>query len=447
MLRLMLVFVWSCAASVATATDSAAMAELEESLKQRVARNPQDASAWRMLGQCRLEQGDWSGALDALKTALRYDRINVSAYYGIGQAAAQLGQAAEARTALNKVLELAPDSEYAMQSLELLERLPPESEIQPVTYEIRTFDGSDLDPLIAHPGEDDDFVWNDRISVRLDLGSQYNSNVGLAPSSREITTDGLSSAQGLLSATVKWYVLDHPKLRFGPIFDSDFTLNEGQFQRYNLQSYRPGGFIEGTIDLDEFQVRPRVQYLFTHDEFDGDTFGNRHSLVASLGTVWSKAHTSTAYWSIDNNHILNDGVNPDITSQDGWSNTLGLVHDFTNRNSMFRLWRIGADLQNADTTGSTYRYFAGGVYGQHIMVLPRRVHLTLRGGFTYRDYYDFEFQPSRNTRIWRAGTELRKYFPRGFSAALVAQYDRFDSDNDQFTTERFLAGGVASWEY
>jgi hypothetical protein len=325
--------------------------------------------------------------------------------------------------------------------------LPPPSAIQPATYQIRTFDGSDLDPLIANPSEDDDFVWNDRIWIRLDVGSQYNSNVGLAPSSREITTDGLSSAQGLISATVKWYVLDHERLRFGPIFDSDFTLNEGNFQKYDLQSYRPGGFIEGTVEGGEFTFKPRFQYLFTHDEFDGQTFGNRHSMVTSLGTVWTKSHTSTAYWSLDNNHILNDGVDPEITSQDGWSNTLGVVHDFTNRDSMFRLSRVGVDIQNADTTGSTYRYLAGSIYGQHITVLPRRVHLTLRGGFTYRDYYDFTLEPSRNTRIWRAGGELRKYLNHGFSVALVAQYDRFDSDNDRFTTERFLAGAVASWEY
>lgn len=443
---LMLLMVLCGAPEAVAATDAAAMAEMEESLRQRVARNPQDASAWRLLGQCRLEQGDWSGALEALHTALEHDRINVSAYFGVGQAAMELGQPGDARAAFNKVLELAPDSEYAVRSLEYLETLPPASEILPTTYQIRTFDGSDLDPLISNPSEEE-FVWNDRISVRLDFGSQHNSNVGLAPSSRELATDGLSSAQGLISATVKWYILDHERLRFGPIFDSDFTLNEGTFQRYNLQSYRPGGFIEGTVNWDEFQFKPRFQYLFTHDEFDGNTFGNRHSMVTSLGTVWSKSHTSTGYWSLDKNHILNDGTNPDVTSQDGWSNTLGLVHDFTNRKSMFRLWRIGTDIQNADTTGSTYRYLAGSVYGQHIVVFPKRVHLTLRGGFTYRDYYDFQLEPSRNTRIWRAGTELRKYFAHGLSIALVAQYDRFDSDNDQFTTERFLSGGVASWEY
>ncbi|MDZ4689484.1 MAG: tetratricopeptide repeat protein [Planctomycetaceae bacterium] len=446
MARLMFVGVLACLCVPVLAMDEPSFAELEASLKQRITRNAQDASAWRMLGQLRLQQGDWDGALQALQTALQHDKLSVSAYFGVGQAAAQLGRHEDAHAALQKVLELAPDSEYAMQSLELLATLPESSGILPASYEIRTFDGSDLDPLIAHPSEDD-FVWNDRIGVRLDFGSQYNSNVGLAPSSRELATDGLSSAQGLISATVKWYVLDHPKLRFGPIFDSDFTLNEGNFQNYDLQSYRPGGFVEGTVDWGGRKLKPRFQYLFTHDEFDGETFGNRHSLVSSLGSVWTKSHTSTAYWSIDNNHILNDGVDPDVSSQDGWSNTLGAVHDFTNRDSIFRLWRIGADIQNADTIGSTYRYLAGGVYGQHIMVLPRRVHLTLRGGFTYRDYYDFTLEPSRNTRIWRAGGELRKYFARGFSTAIVAQYDRFDSDNEQFTTERFFSGGVASWEY
>jgi len=445
MARLLTVWCLVCLCAPAWAQPELLSDELERSLKQRLDRNPQDASAWRMLGQLRLQSEDWAGARDAFRATLQQDRHSVAAYYGLAQAAARLGDYAEAHAAVQMVLELAPDSEYAVMSLDLLATLPAGSEVLPTNYQIRTFDGSDLDPLLADPA--DDFVWNDRISIRLDLGSQYNSNVGLAPSSRELATDGLSSAQGLASATIKWYILDHERLRFGPIFDSDFTLNEGSFQRYNLQSYRPGGFVEGCLDWGERRLKPRLSYLFTHDEFDGDTFGNRHTLVASLGSVWTPAHTSTAYWSIDNNHILNDGVSPELTSQDGWSNTLGVVHDFTRPQSMFRLWRLGVDFQNADTVGSTYRYVAGSVYGQHILVLPKRVQLTLRGGFTYRDYYDFTLEPSRNTRIWRAGGELRKYLNHGFSLALVAQYDRFDSDNDLFTTERFLTGGLASWEY
>jgi hypothetical protein len=80
-------------------------------------------------------------------------------------------------------------------------------------------------------------------------------------------------------------------------------------------------------------------------------------------------------------------------------------------------------------------------------VLVPQLHLTMRTGWAYRDYPDFDETPSRNAHIVRTGVELRKYFGAGFSAAAVAQYDRFVSRNDRFDTDRFLVGGTATWEY
>lgn len=54
---------------------------------------------------------------------------------------------------------------------------------------------------------------------------------------------------------------------------------------------------------------------------------------------------------------------------------------------------------------------------------------------------------SRNTNIWRTGGELRQRLKKGFSIAVVSQYDRFDSDNEQYDSDRFLTGGLLTWEY
>ena len=66
MARLMFVGVLACLCVPVLAMDEPSFAELEASLKQRITRNAQDASAWRMLGQLRLQQGDWDGALQAV---------------------------------------------------------------------------------------------------------------------------------------------------------------------------------------------------------------------------------------------------------------------------------------------------------------------------------------------------------------------------------------------
>jgi uncharacterized protein HemY len=97
MARLILFVILAGLAGSVQAMEDAPLADLEETLKQRVVRSPQDASAWRLLGQYRLQEGDWSGALGALHAALELDRLNVSAYYGVGQAAAELDRPDEAR--------------------------------------------------------------------------------------------------------------------------------------------------------------------------------------------------------------------------------------------------------------------------------------------------------------------------------------------------------------
>ena len=436
-----------CGAGAWAQESDVSLAELELSLRERLVQSPDDASSWRLLGKLALDRQDPTAALDAFRQAIRCDPYNIAAYFGLGEAAKALEQYGDAELAYQHVLELAPDSEYAIEALEALQALPSKDAVTAANYEIRTFDGSNLLPLITDPIDEPTPAWNDRVEVHFDLGSQWNSNVGLAPSSRELYADGQASAQALASLTVKWYVYDSEQFRIGPMFDSDFTFNEGSFQRYDLQSYRPGVTASGRINVGSRQLRPRVTYLFTHDEFDGNSFGNKHSLSSSLGIVWNPQRITTPYWSIDNNHIYRDGTNPDITSQDGWANTVGVLHDFIFRDSRFRNFRIGADYQNANTVGSTYRYQAASIYTQSVFIVQPKLHLTMNASWATRDYPDFTGTPSRNTHIWRTGGELRRYFDHGLSVALVTQYTSFQSENEQFSTDRFLAGGMFSWDY
>ena len=74
------------------------------------------------------------------------------------------------------------------------------------------------------------------------------------------------------------------------------------------------------------------------------------------------------------------------------------------------------------------------------------VQLTVRGGWGYRDYRRFEFDPSRNENVWQAGTELRKRFNEHVSVAAVFDYDYFDSKNALFAAERYVGGIVVRFE-
>lgn len=420
---------------------------IEQQLAERVRQNPADAGAWRLLGKARLQRGDGLGALEALRTSIELDDRSAAAWLDYGRVLKEFDQSALAVDAFHRVKDLAPATQYAQDAQESLASMAAASEVQTASYDIRSFDGSNTLPQVVGP---DPSFWStveEDFRIRLEMGAQYNSNVSMAPSSRELQNGTPASAQGNASLLVQWYAVDTGTLRIGPSFDSDFTLNEHHVDNLNLQSYRPGAFINWTTMAGGYELKPRIAYTFTHDEFGGSTFGNRHTMAASLGTVWMPGQTSTLYYSLDQNNVLNDGIDPDISSQDGWSNTVGVLHDVIRKESQFRLFRLGADYSYVDTTGSTYRFQGVSLYTQGNYLVAPKLMLTLKGGWAYRDYYDFTFTPSRNTNILRGSAELRRYFDHGLSTALFVGYDRFLSDNEQYDTDRFQTGAVLTWEY
>lgn len=416
-------------------------------MRKRVAAAPQDASSWRLLGRTCIEEGDWDGAITALERALALDDQSAAIYFDYGCAAEHLGREEIAAAAFNNALFLAPESEYGIQSEARLQQLGSADGIQLASYDIRAFDGSDLIPLILPRQTADESYWEDRFTVRLDLSAQYNSNVSLAPSSREIDAERKASLQGAASFSFAYAAIDSGGVRAGPTFDSDFTLNERNVQRFDLQSYRPGVFAEGRWDAGAVIVKPRIAYAFDYDMFDGQKFGNKHSVALSNGMVWTPHHVSTLYYAFDHNNLEDDGAAPLLSSQDGDANTVGIVHDVIQSDWLWRSFRLGGDVQNVDTRGDNFRYRAASVYSQAVVAITPTVNFKVRSGYAYRDYYDFQGNPSRNSHIFRTGVELRRFFEHGISVAAFSHYDHFASPNPQFDRTRFLSGAVSTWEY
>lgn len=450
---LILVLLWAVpgAANESQLPVQEAVASIEAEMENRVRRDPSDASAWRMLGRLRIQQGDWTGALNALNAAIEVDQFSAAAFADLAAVQQELGNDAEAAGALQRVIELAPDSEYAEEARVALTELTANG-VEPVSYEVRTFDGSNDAPLIRDPRDDEEtesffHALKKDLDLRVDLGAQYNDNVSMLPSSRESVFGSPASAQGTASISARYIAWTNDTYRIGPTLDIDYTLNEGHQDSFNLQSYRGGAFADAVYEFDDVKVKPRVAYSYTHDLFGGNTFGRRHTLASSIGFVWTPSQITTAYWSIDRNNIRNSSANAALNSQDGTSNTVGVLHDFVFRDSKFRTFRLGADYTHADTQGRNYRFNGFSLFTQSVYVVMPKLHLTTKGGWAYRDYYDFTGSPSRNTHIFRTGAELRKYFDNGLSVAGVTQFNTFVTKNRNYRSERFLIGVVGTWEY
>jgi hypothetical protein len=419
-------------------------------LEARVAADPDRGSSWRLLGRKLLELQDYDAAYDALSRAIDLVPESAAAWSDFGRAAVAKDESRIAVEAFQMVVLLAPESDYAasaLQELQQLETSGTENPLQTASYEIRSFDGAE----VLNRLEDTDPPrrrWiPDSLQIRLDTGLMFNSNVALSPVSRQLAPGERASFQFFAAPDIQWAAIDKPNWRTGPTFRGRFTLNEGNFRRFNLQSYRPGWFSEWFIFRGDQIIVPRIAYDFTHDAFGGSTLGKRHGLLASVSGFWSDQHASFLYWSADRTDFVNDGILPDVTSQDGWTNAIGVSHDVVLPYRYFRLVRGGVDVSQTDTVGSDYRFRGVNIFVDGVAPITETVEMTISGGWGYRDFFDYEFEPSRNEILWRGGVELRKFFSPGLSVAAVCDFNRFDSENPLFSAERLILGTIAEFEY
>ena len=419
---------------------------VDAAVRTRLAGDPEDATAWRLLSRLRLKAGDLDGARAAIERSLALNPASAAAHFDYGSVLAAAGELTHAAAQFHRCLTLAPDSEYAAEARQLLADLPEPpgtSEVVQAGYEIRRFDGSERgerpEDVARLPIEPEQSLF-----LRLETGVLYNTNVALAPTQRDLPAGQRESWQGFTAPALEYRWLCGDAWTAGPTFRGYFNLNEGPFRSLSLQSYQPGFFVERAIGGDTYDLVPRLQYDFTHDEFDGLTFGQRHAVTASGSTYWHNGEFSLAYVSINHSDFVDDGFFPSWTSRDGWTWAAGASHTFFPGALPLR---GGVDVEHADTDGSDFRYYGVSLYGETVITFDETLWLILQGGWGYRDYPDFELDPSRNEHIWRAAARLEKRLSPQWIVAAITSLDRFESRNAAFDAERTLGGLVTIFEY
>ncbi|MGC1273787.1 MAG: tetratricopeptide repeat protein [Planctomycetaceae bacterium] len=416
-------------------------------LETRLAENPEDAASHRLLGRLLLEERDVAGAVAHLQIAVKREPLSGAAHFDLGRALHATGDLVGAAAQWRQVLDVAPGTDYARDAETRLAELPPDAlgGIETAGYEIREFPG----PPGIEPLNDPLDLPAERLPlfVRLETGLLYNSNVALAPSSRQLSPGDRESFQWFVSPEIEWSALSKGDWVAGPMFSGYFTLNEGSFREFNLQSYTPGVFAEGVYDRQAGTLVPRLEYRYSADQFEGENFSQRHAVLGRLTALHAAGGATTGYVSIDQTDFVDDGVLPEVTSADGLNYATGLAHEFDFDDRWLKQFRAGVDLDRLDSRGSDYAYWGAGVTGQAVVPIVPTIDFTLRGGVGYRMYDRYEFEPDRDELIWRAGGELRKWFTPQLSAAAIANYQMFDSNNPLFASDRMIAGLVMEYQY
>tara|TARA_R110002072_G_scaffold238769_3_gene396480 strand:- start:131724 stop:133034 length:1311 start_codon:yes stop_codon:yes gene_type:complete len=436
---------------------------MQSRLEARVADEPENASNWRLLGKWKLKQNDLTGAKQALETSQRLDPQSAATQFNLATLWEALGNVNAAADHAVETIEIAPESSYAAEARGLLARInrtlpqpdlfqgevsEPVGSVVQAGYEITRFDGSALSddaeemvPEALPPAS----PWR----VRVETGAVYNSNVTLSPVNRELYPGKRDSAQFFAAPELEYRAFSTDDWAIGSTFLGHFTFNEDSFRNLNLQSYQPGAFLERVFAATPNVHVARLQYGFAHDEFGGKTLGNRHTIMASAATVWESQDLTFCYFSTDYTSISGDGPVFSVTGRDGLTYRAGAAHTFACDQAFLKSIRFGVDGEHADLNGSNYRYQGVSLYTALEMPITEKLKFDLEGGWGYRDYFDFDTSssPSRNENIWRAGCRLTHQLNNHWSLAGVFNYDRFDSENPLFASDRYLTGLVLIAEY
>ena len=405
-------------------------------VRQRVATRPDDPVAWRMLGKLLLTRGDPTAAADALRRAIELDPDRVAAHFDLAECHAALGHDDLAAASFGRVVELAPDSDEARRAQANIEQLAPEdspfrlANFQPRWVEAPVREGESLSTVL----EPSPWKW------RLETGVLYNSNVDLAPISRQLSTLENGGFQATFAPEIEYVFMDDDHLRGGWELESFFAVNQPDNDQFNLQHYRPGIYFDFPFFHGHCEVIPQLRYDFAYDIFAGATLGTRHELTASVATIAADGSSWVFYLSGDDTDFRNDGADPAEDSLDGSTYTIGLVRQWACIAGYVDDVQLAVDGQWADLRGANQTY--AGFFALLSSTCPVGECWELRpeAGMGFRSYPDFVGAPSRDETIWRAGAEMRRWLSDHRFVSGTFYYDRFDSDNAEYSAERFTAG-------
>lgn len=417
---------------------------IESRIRQRIAAEPSNASNWRLLGKIYHQQANLPAAEHALRKAILLDSLSPANHFDLGRVLVDAGRPQEAVFHLKRTVELAPDCDYAADASALLQQLRED----PIYATLISFEGSWLDTPRADDHELPDLDSSapaTRLDLSLEAGLMFNSNVELAPISRQLSTSDLSSFQTYLVPEAQYLLIDEANWQLGALLDTYFNLNEDHLDEFNLQHYEPGFYFDRAILWHKTELATRVGYNYSYDLFGGRKFGDRHLLTTSLVAYHQRPMKSIVYWAIGYTEFSNDGTVPATDSADGMTNTIGFSRSWQIKRPRITELELGADVQLADLDGSDMAYRGVFIYSEAKLPFVLESVLAPLAGWGYRSYPDFTGAPTRDENLISAAISLEKELGEHRLVTAFFSYDRFDTPNPDFRADRYTTGVFATF--
>lgn len=400
----------------------------------------QDAAIWRLVAGLRRRRGDWLGALDALRVSLTMDPNRAATHFDLAVLLREMGRGGEADQHFARTFELAPRSEYGTMALEQLGGSETEPAVRTTAFELEP------NRVTSIPAMEWSGVPLPEHLVRIESGAAYNSNVSLAPLSRQPSDVGTAGPQVFFSPAVERTIWRRGGWTGGVSFEAVLNWNERRQRDYDLQSFTPAAFAEYAWP-DQHRESAwflRTEYDFTYDAFALQTFGRRHGVTTSLHRYVHGGNEIVLSYRWDYADFAEQGPDPPVTSFDGWTHTLSTGWILPGSGNTIDRLLMGCDIQWAPLTGTLYAYRSVYLYADVRMPSWREGWIGLQGGWGLRDYYRSAL--GQNESLYHAAVRWNVPLGRDWSAVAFFTYDRFGSQVESFQADRTLAGMMLVFE-
>ena len=383
---------------------------------------PDDPLVLRYIGIAldRLERYD--EAVAAFGEALRVAPGDVSILFFLGVSEYKRANFKGAKAVFSEIAAKAPDTDYGARAREFLAAIKSNATHQTAPAAQKR--------------------WN----AYVQLGLQYDDNVGAAP-------DSVGDRDSLRS-------FEYLNFGYSLINSSEWRLR-AEASGYFSQHWQHGfdsqdiQFLEAAVSLDHattlagISVVPALRYGLTGTFLDSDEFLVGHRLTASANLGWTNSLKTNVFYRAAFDDYEDDGFLPLATSRDGLTHEAGITQyflfDLFDRESRVSL---GYKYKARDADGLNHDSRTHTANAGLSLALPEDFTLDLAGYIAWDKYRHFQgLLGSRETDIYGGTIALSRPITDSLSASLSYGYQNENSNYPTLDYDRNIVTFVLGYSF
>jgi tetratricopeptide (TPR) repeat protein len=333
-----------------------------DGLRQIPIAGPDDAIVLRYIALAYQQLGDHAQAVAVIEEGLAVAPDNAALLYFRAVSLLELSRPENALRDLERVVALAPDSVYAQQSQQILGSL-------------RALVGTG-----AAPAEEQDW------SLRLEAGTQYDTNIPAAPDGFGTPTGGWRVFERATGSAEVWSTGAWSASVDGDLYGSQHF--DSEFRDFDTILAKAGGGLRHITSIGDVPLSLDAAYHFEAIWVGGEPFSWSHELTAGTVAALTDDLLTQLQYTATFEEFDDDGVLPAVTSRDAVAHDFGLTQYWFvdgRDNYLYASYAYGftvADGSNFDRRSHTAT--AGGS-----ALVGGEVRLDAEFTYLHEDYPDF----------------------------------------------------------